>query len=648
MLADRHTTHRRSRALLLPLALVATTACDDGLEAGDDTLRDGDDLPVFSPAAVGDPQISAQDPHRLLLGGQSWYAAGYYAGAALNMTGQDYAGNSLAYNTALIDTLADRGVGYMRMWANWGAVSRNANDANDDWDDFLLAPWPRSSKQVAKDGRPKLELSLKALDPAYLSLLRSTIEHAAARGIVVQVILEDCWHMGFGQSSGFGDYDFFDEENNTQGLNVDGLREWSDPNGPAFPYHAFYVSEVVREVGDLPVVWEICNEPRLTGGAAADRLHEGFHAAITSVIRSAEANAGHPSHLVMPIDLPEHRFVGDHDLAINSVTDAETNHDLLVSQFANGQVAIYDNDSFTPLPSLPLLRALIWGVFTAGANVDIFDENLYKASVLSSGAALDRMAAVGHLGSFAARFDLVGMVPLDDDLERGWALGHADEQYLVYLPEQPGLRTLRLPGLVGRGCEVHWYDPRTGVDAGTTSGRCDQPIAAPSQLDWAAEVVVIEGPAVGWVASFVPGPGQARRSVSTFGDFVPAISYYFDESLGHFEQRPGAPCHTGQNNPTHLKMRYEGAQPLDACTFQFTWDAAPISCSSTMLANLNAGVEAVINTDLRVHMPVGPNCPIADTTIHSGFGVPQSVWLDFEIAGETYRREMQFTKQAMP
>ncbi len=628
--------------------LLAGSACDDGLATGDQSLRDASDLPAPQPTTQGDPQISQLDPHRLERAGQSWYAAGYYAGAALNMTGQDYAGNSLAYNTALIDTLADQGVGYMRMWANWGAVSRNAGDANDDWDDYLLAPWPRSSKQLAKDGRPKLELSLKALDPAYLSLLRATIEHAAANDIVVQVILEDCWHMGYGQSFGFGDYDFFDEENNVQGLNVDGLRAWSDPQGPAFPYHAFYVSEVVREVGDLPVVWEICNEPRLSGGNLADRLHEDFYAAITTVIRDAESNAGHPQHLVMPVDLPEHRSVGDHDLAIATLADAQTNHDLLVAQFTANQVAIYDNDSFTPLPTLPLLRALIWGVFTAGANVDIFDENLYQASVLGSAAAQQRMAAVGHLGSFAARFDLVGMVPLDADLERGWALGHADEHYLVYLPEQPGARTLRLPGLVGRGCEVHWYDPRTGLDAGTSSGRCDQPITAPSSLDWAAEVVVVEGPAVGWTASYVPSPGQTRRSVSTYGDFVPAISYHYDESLGHFEQRPGAPCNTGQNNPTYLEMRYQGAQPIDDCTFQATWDANPQPCNPAIVANLNAGVAAIINTDLRVHAPVAPTCPVPSTSIHVDFGTQESIWVDFEIDGTTYRREIDFTKQSMP
>ncbi|MFV8756438.1 hypothetical protein ACNOYE_38310 [Nannocystaceae bacterium ST9] len=641
--------------LPLPLALsLGSTACDADPDPEDEALRGG--VEFSGPAdgggdkqPVGDPHINAgPDQRRFVRGDQSWYAAGYYAGAAVNMTGQDYAGNYAGYNEDLVDALDGAGVNYMRIWANWGAVSR-APGGNDDWDDFVKPPWPRTGPGNALDNRPKLDLSTdpEEFDSSYFKLLGAMVERATDEDhdMVVQLILLDCWHMGpNGQSFGFGDYDFFDDDNNINGVEVDGLRAWSDPSGPVFPYHAAYVRKVVETVGGHPVVWEICNEPNRSGGKASERLHEDFDAAITTVIRQAEQDFGHPRHLIMPNDLPEHRDVSTHDRAISTLTDADFIHDELVAQFASNQVLIYDNDSFTPLPTLDLLRALIWGVFTAGANVDVFDENLYKSTVLGSGPATARMQAVGNLGSFAARFDLVGMTPRDGDLVRGWAFGHAGEQYLVYLPQEPGPQTLRLPGLVGKGCEVRWYDPRTGTDGMIDSGRCDQDFTAPTDEDWAAEVIVVDGPAVGLIASYRPASGAARVTRKAYGEHVPSLSYFYDESLGHFEQRPGAPCNAGQNNSTYLTMRYEGADTIDGCQFQASWDAAPVTCSPAVIANLDAGVEAVINTDLHAHDPA--TCQPFDESIHVGFGTREWLRVDFVIDGQTYRREFEFTKQS--
>ena len=244
-------TRTPARLIVACLAL-STLACaqERGDEGSDDGLGDGvaiePDPDPFSSINDGDPRISAIDPHRFSRGGQTFYAAGYYPGAALNMTGQDYAGDSLAYNLDFIDALDQHGLNYFRIWANWGAVSRHVGGQEDNWDDFVRPPWSRTGPGNASDGRPKLDLN--SLDPSYFELLRETVEYAADRGIVTQLILEDCWHTGYGLNFGFADYDFFAGQNNINGIDLEGLRAWSDPQGPAFPYHEAYVREVVGSV----------------------------------------------------------------------------------------------------------------------------------------------------------------------------------------------------------------------------------------------------------------------------------------------------------------------------------------------------------------------------------------------------------------
>jgi len=103
------------------------------------------------------------------------------------------------------------------------------------------------------------------------------------------------------------------------------------------------------------------------------------------------------------------------------------------------------------------------------------------------------------------------------------------------------------------------------------------------------------------VASYVPGPGQPRQTFSSSSNDPPEFDYFFDPNLGKFEDRPGAPCHTGQDNPTYLKIGL-GADLLasggiDDCSFASSTGGQAVPCHPSVVANLNAGQLSVINTD---------------------------------------------------
>lgn len=103
------------------------------------------------------------------------------------------------------------------------------------------------------------------------------------------------------------------------------------------------------------------------------------------------------------------------------------------------------------------------------------------------------------------------------------------------------------------------------------------------------------------VASYVPTLGGARNTFASSSVNAPSFDYYFDPNQGRFEERPGAPCHVGVTNPNYLRVRLGGSVlntgGISGCTFQASWDNAPLTCSIDHVNALNAGQEFIINTD---------------------------------------------------
>src|SRR5262249_33267085 len=132
-----------------------------------DTSSDGGDSSTGEPddRASAVPSIHPDDPHRLYRHGRTWVPSGYYPGAALNMTGEDFAGDFVAYDHALVDLLAQHEIDLFRVWINWGNVGNDSGPIETQWDRYIEHPWLRVGPELAIDGEPRFDLDQP--NPAY-------------------------------------------------------------------------------------------------------------------------------------------------------------------------------------------------------------------------------------------------------------------------------------------------------------------------------------------------------------------------------------------------------------------------------------------------------------------------------------------------
>ncbi|MCB9593316.1 MAG: cellulase family glycosylhydrolase [Sandaracinaceae bacterium] len=455
----------------------------DGGATGLDGGTPPEDAGVSGPSP---PAIDPRDGRRFVRDGRPWYPTGYYPGAGLNMTGPDYAGDYRAYDDALVDRLAAEGIDLFRVWINWGALPHATPGMPATWDAFVLTPYARTGPGVAIDGLPRLDLD--AWNEAYFDELEHTVARAEAAGIVVQLLLLDCWHAGFGRSFGFEDFDFFAAQNNANGVSFASEAAWADVDGPIYARNVAFVEEVVRRVGHHPnVVWETCNEPRWVppSDPAAVAAHP-FHARLAARIHAVEADAGHPTHLVMPVDLPEHRTVAGHrtpaDSAAQSVDDFR--RALVSTQHAWGIPLVSDNDCCPGEPDAALLRRKAWAAFTGGAHLDVFNNEMFQRSVLESTNTTLGMRWVSIPGRLVRDrgIDLATMAPCDATVAPArWCYGHATGERILYVEGGGDTTVSDAPA----PADAVWLDPRTGAlsDAG------DGPtFTAPSASDWVLHV----------------------------------------------------------------------------------------------------------------------------------------------------------------
>ncbi len=423
------------------------------------------------------PSVHPGDPHYLMRNGKLWYPAGYYPGAGFNMTGSDYNGNHTAYLKAYIDLAAAQGVDLFRIWLNWGNVG---DPSGGTWDAYILHPYLRPGPGVAFDGQPKVDVA--QFNPAYFTLLEEMVDYAASKDIVVQAMLLDCWHVGYGLNFGFHDRDYFSAQNNVNGLDWSTEAEWLDPNGTIFPHLAAFARRVVDTIGDRQnVIWETCNEKKQGDHSTASATaNDAFHQAIAQVIHAREQSNGFPRHLVMPVDLPEHRTVAGHQTPTNGAggeeSIAQMRQRFLTEQRAWNVPLISDNDCCEGEPNAGFIRTKAWAALTAGAHVDVFNNELFKNSVLVNDNTKNGMRWVAATRQFVEDLavDLAGMQP-DDSLASGsaWVLARPGDEYVIYLQNGGSTTVSGLPASL----TATWFNPRTAqtspAGAGPTFGAAD-------------------------------------------------------------------------------------------------------------------------------------------------------------------------------
>jgi hypothetical protein len=426
------------------------------------------------------PALDPSDPHRLSRGGKPWYPAGYYPGAAINMTGPGYKGDYLAYMTDFINKAASFKINYFRIWLNWGALP----SAGGTWDKYVLPPYQRTGPGQASDGKPKLDVS--QFNPQYFSLLQKVVDLASSKGMVVQAMLLDCWHVGYGLNYGFHDLDYFAAQNNVNGVDWSTESEWLDPNGAVFSYNEKFVQKVVATIGDRDnVVFETCNEKKQGDHSTlAATAADAFHLAVAKAIHAEEKQLGLERHLVMPVDLPEHRTVAGHRTPTNGASNQESiptmRSRLTGTQLAWGAPLISDNDCCAGEPDAAFIRKKTWAALTAGAHVDVFNNELYQASVLGDANTANGMKWVGLSRTFieSQNVDLRGTKPMDSIATNGaWVLAKPGNEYIVYLQSGGSTTLSGLP----TSRTASWFNPKNG---GTSNAGNGPTFTAPSNADW--------------------------------------------------------------------------------------------------------------------------------------------------------------------
>ncbi|HVS64547.1 MAG TPA: hypothetical protein VMT85_13715 [Thermoanaerobaculia bacterium] len=457
--------------------------------------------PVYGrPEITEPPSIHPEDPWRLAVGDRVFFPVGHYGGS-LTSTSSDWRGDIEAMNRAFIDTLAEHGLNYARAWVNWGGLATR----RDDWNAHTAHPWVRvSAGGGERSGEGAAATGARAIDGGALfdltrfadrhfDLIAAALDHARHRGIVLQLVVFDCWHLE-DRPGGRGDppsgvaYDPLHPRNNASGVAVRTPEQWVDPAGPAFETHARYVRELVGRVGDRPnLIWEACNENSTN--------YPAFDLAIAELLTATERELGLAPHLVMPRDLPDHRRVAGHFTPAGDRPHLEQSlaemRKLLVEQREWRQPLISDNDCCRDRARPAFRRRKLWTALSAGAHVDFFVAGLPHERSLHESQDIERgMAFFGYALRFfeGARVDLVDLQPCAAGGD-GWVLcrepdGGAAErpaEWIAYLPEGGRVRLPRLPP-ERRAC---WFDPREGFFRAAAGGPVYQ---APSARDWVLHV----------------------------------------------------------------------------------------------------------------------------------------------------------------
>ena len=155
------------------------------------------------------------------------------------------------------------------------------------------------------------------------------------------------------------------------------------------------------------------------------------------------------------------------------------------------------------------------------------------------------------------------------------------------------------------------------------------------------------------VSSYVPENGGPRRESSSASTNPPSFTFLYDEFLGNFYEQPGFACNQGHNNPTYLKIRYEGPQ-MASCAYQFSYGPnAPNTlihpCSQGLVNYLNSHQPVLISTDV-FEVDSDPSSPnfcgyVVPAIPRLGFNQPEWIRLDLTTtSGQSFSRQVNLIK----
>jgi hypothetical protein len=168
---------------------------------------------------------------------------------------------------AYLAFLKQHGHNFIRLW-RWEHFKSQAAGGS-----FHLCmspqPWLRAGPGIAKDGKPKFDLS--RFDPAFFNRLRDYVIAAGDAGIYVDVMLFEGWALHLSSPPDNVEGHPFHASNNINDISINSIVDYQvlplDPEIQSL--QETYIRKVVDTIHDLPnVLYEVANES--SGGGTVD------------------------------------------------------------------------------------------------------------------------------------------------------------------------------------------------------------------------------------------------------------------------------------------------------------------------------------------------------------------------------------------
>ena len=411
---------------------------------------------------------STQDG-RLLRGGKTWNATGYYPGLHSLTFKQEVEGYGITDYESFIDLLAAHHINLLRVVLTYHMAIEGYDLNSEPPPDGVVEidlhfPYLRDTSQGLSTlhARPRTatgstlnsldlgveghwKFDLTAFDESFFDYWDEVVGYASSKGVVIQAVLFETHHLDDSSATFFGMlpmqafhhvYDFFDGGNNSLGIDLDGgVLGWfaDDPGDCAihpnqiYCYQLAYVEKAVATLcRHENLIWEIGNEP--PAGAAIDAWIADMAAQVAAVEDATPGCADH-DHLIMGpsganLDLLDHRDVPGSAIPGGDLDDvtpedyAQMRRRLARQFHADGRPMIADNDCCFAPGTPQQQRWKAWTALVAGAHPSLFQYDMeLEDPTAPSTELVDRLRFVGATASFLDHFnvDLSGLRPEDPD-----------------------------------------------------------------------------------------------------------------------------------------------------------------------------------------------------------------------------------------
>ena len=395
---------------------------------------------------------------------------------------------------AYLDFLKARGHNFIRLW-RWEQFRSQAAGGS-----FHLCmtpqPWLRTGPGLAKDGKPKFDLS--KFDRAFFDRLRERVIAAGTEGIYVAVMLFDGWALHLSPAPDNVEGHPFHAASNVNGIGVTSIVDYQvlplEPRVRAL--EEAYIRRVVDAVHDLPnVLYEVANES--SGGGTVDENFAqmlglgrppdwgnstAWQYWVIEVVKQYEKEKGYDPHPIgMTMQFPvadqtkvnvplfsgpadwispgydDEIFTGGRHPMAPGAPPSRWFDDPPVSD--GKKVVITDTDHYAPGKGDALWA---WKSFLRGHNTILMDFGLIggvNPSDPSYASFEPARFAMGDTRRYAERVKLIDMAPRADLTSTGYALANPGSEYLVLQPNETGdAFEVRL---AAGSYDVEWYSVKT-------------------------------------------------------------------------------------------------------------------------------------------------------------------------------------------